>query len=117
MNGDVGIKHVKIVETRSALSNDTSTIMRNPSLHNMFRQKVTHDYTIANILDSISKQTSCSHYSLRGSSVYTSPFILLNDLCTCVILLFQSVSFSPYIKIMCVDVSGHFHYETEAHFL
>ena len=43
----------KIVETRSSLSNtikDTSTIMRNPSLHNS-EKGVTHD--CASILDSI----------------------------------------------------------------
>ena len=53
MNADVGMQ--KTVGTRSLLSNtikDTSTIMRNPSLH---MHRVTHD--CASILDSIAKKT------------------------------------------------------------
>ena len=47
------------METRSYLSNtikNTSTIMRNPSLHNSGKG-VTHD--CASILGSIAKETSC----------------------------------------------------------
>ena len=64
----------KIVETRSSLSNtikDTSTIMRNPSLHNP-EKGVTHD--CASILDSIAKGTSCFHYFSHGASLHRHSF-------------------------------------------
>ena len=64
----------KIVETRSSLSNtikDTSTIMRNPSLHNS-EKGVTHD--CASILDSIAKGTSCFHYFSHGASLHRHSF-------------------------------------------
>ena len=64
----------KIVETRSSLSNtikDTSTIMRNPSLHNS-DIGVTHD--CASILDSIAKGTSCFHYFSHGASLHRHSF-------------------------------------------
>ena len=64
----------KIVETRSSLSNtikDTSTIMRNPSLHNSDKG-VTHD--CASILDSIAKGTSCFHYFSHGASLHRHSF-------------------------------------------
>ena len=64
----------KIVETRSSLSNtikDTSTIMRNPSLHNPDKG-VTHD--CASILDSIAKGTSCFHYFSHGTSLHHHSF-------------------------------------------
>ena len=64
----------KIVETRSSLSNtikDTSTIMRNPSLHNS-EKGVTHD--CASILDSIAKGTSCFHYFSHGASLHPHSF-------------------------------------------
>ena len=64
----------KIVETRSSLSNtikDTSTIMRNPSLHNS-DIGVTHD--CASILDSIAKGTSCFHYFSHGTSLHRHSF-------------------------------------------
>ena len=66
----------KIVETRSSLSNtikDTSTIMRNPSLHNS-DIGVKHD--CASILDSISKGTSCFHYFSHGTSLHRHSFSL-----------------------------------------
>ena len=61
----------KIVETRSSLSNtikDTSTIMRNPSLHNS-EKGVTHD--CASIL---AKGTSCFHYFSHGTSLHPHSF-------------------------------------------
>ena len=68
----------KIVETRSSLSNtikdtskDTSTIMRNPSLHNSDKG-ITHD--CASILDSIAKGTSCFHYFSHGTSLHRHSF-------------------------------------------
>ena len=64
----------KIVETRSPLSNtikDTSTIMRNPSLHNSDKG-VTLD--CASILDSIAKGTSCFHYFSHGTSLHRHSF-------------------------------------------
>ena len=64
----------KIVETRSSLSNtikDTSTIMRNPSLHNS-EKGVMHD--CASILDSIAKGTSCFHYFSHGASLHPHSF-------------------------------------------
>ena len=64
----------KIVETRSSLSNtikDTSTIMRNPSLHNSDKG-VTHD--CASILDSIAKGTSYFHYFSHGTSLHRHSF-------------------------------------------
>ena len=65
MNGDVGMHHAKIVETRSSLSNTIkyiSTIMRNP----LYSGKgVTHD--CASILDSIAKGTALY---LHGASLH-----------------------------------------------
>ena len=64
----------KIVETISSLSNtikDTSTIMRNPSLHNSDKG-VTHD--CASILDSIAKGTYCFHYFSHGASLHRHSF-------------------------------------------
>ena len=85
----------KIVETRSSLSTtikDTSTIMRNPSLHNSDKG-VTHDcastimrnpslhnsdkgvtHDCASILDSIAKGTSCFHYFSHGTSLHRHSF-------------------------------------------
>ena len=71
MNGNVGMHHAK---NRSSLSNtikDTSTIMRNPSLHNSGKG-VTHD--CASILDSIAKGTSCFHYFSHGASLHCHSF-------------------------------------------
>ena len=68
MNGNVGMYHAK--NSGSSLSNtikDTSTIMRNPSLHNPDKG-VTHD--CASILDSIAKGTFLVSIIFR--MVYTS---------------------------------------------
>ena len=64
----------KIVETRSSLSTtikDTSTIMRNPSLHNSDKG-VRHD--CASILDSSAKGTSCFYYFSHGASLHPHSF-------------------------------------------
>ena len=54
MNGDVGVHHAKIEETRRLLSNtskDTSTIMCNPLSE--YAGRVMHDCAIYSILDSM----------------------------------------------------------------
>ena len=68
---------------KNPLSNtikDTSKIMRNPSLHNSGKG-VTHD--CSNILDSIAKGILVSTIFRMVHPIPTSPFIQLNDFCTC----------------------------------
>ena len=50
---------------------DTSTIIRNPSLHNS-DNGVTHD--CASIFDSIAKGTSCFHHFSHGASLHRHSF-------------------------------------------
>ena len=87
----------KIVETRSSLSNtikDTSTIMRNPSLHNSDKG-VTHD--CASILDSIAKETSCFHYFSHGASLHRHSFSRM---------IFTLVYSMIVTNSMCIVISG-----------
>ena len=74
----------KIVQTRSFLSYTikyTSTIMRNPSLHNSGKG-VRHG--CASILDSIAKGTSCFHYFRMVHPYIAIHSIPLNDFYTCI---------------------------------
>ena len=54
MNADVGIHHAKNSGNKKSSIKDTSTIMRNPSLH---IQAKDYAYDCACILDSIAKKT------------------------------------------------------------
>ena len=91
-NGDVGMGCTmrKIVETRKSPSiKDASTIMCNPSLHNSGK-RVTHD--CASILDR--RGFPCLAIFRVVNPIPTSPFIQLNDFCTCsIIILAHPVSF------------------------
>ena len=87
----------KIVETRSSLSNtikDTSTIMRNPSLHNSEK----------GILDSIAKGTSCFHYFSHGASLHPHSFSRMIFTLVYILLVWMILPFNKGLPHVCTFI-------------